>query len=282
MNHDKAHAMNMLRLTSRTFYIPISRLVPPLQEAVASAYLCMRAIDEIEDHADLPSHLKKELLHQIRNLFVKPMGHTELDGLLLPYKNILPQVTMELEKWLELCPESAKPIVIRYVSRMAEQMGDWTHRNWLIQTEEDLDAYTYSVAGMVGELLTELWAWHDATVADMSKAVAYGRGLQTVNIIRNRIEDGLRGIDFFPTDWGLLDMIHYAEKNLLIAREYVDELPVGPALDFCCLPLALAEATIRVVKSGGEKLSRENVMEIVNSSISKRVEAEDIGLLSPK
>ena len=48
-----ADALDILKENSRTFYIPISRLPPGLQEAVASAYLCMRAIDETEDHPDL-------------------------------------------------------------------------------------------------------------------------------------------------------------------------------------------------------------------------------------
>ena len=43
------YALQILKETSRTFYIPISILPPGLQEAVSSAYLCMRAIDEIED-----------------------------------------------------------------------------------------------------------------------------------------------------------------------------------------------------------------------------------------
>ena len=42
--------MTVLKETSRTFYIPISKLPPIICEAVASAYLCLRAIDEIEDH----------------------------------------------------------------------------------------------------------------------------------------------------------------------------------------------------------------------------------------
>ena len=41
--------MRVLKETSRTFYIPVSRLPSKLQETVAAAYLCMRAIDEIED-----------------------------------------------------------------------------------------------------------------------------------------------------------------------------------------------------------------------------------------
>ena len=48
-------AIEMLKETSRTFFIPISLLTPGLKEAVSSAYLCMRAIDEIEDHTELES-----------------------------------------------------------------------------------------------------------------------------------------------------------------------------------------------------------------------------------
>ena len=43
-------AMRVLKETSRTFYIPITFLKSDLKHSVASAYLVMRAIDEIEDH----------------------------------------------------------------------------------------------------------------------------------------------------------------------------------------------------------------------------------------
>ena len=49
----QVEAMDMLKKTSRTFYIPITFLESTLKKAVASAYLCMRAIDEIEDHETL-------------------------------------------------------------------------------------------------------------------------------------------------------------------------------------------------------------------------------------
>ena len=70
--------------------------------------------------------------------------------------------------------------------------------DWRIESQDDLDRYTHSVAGSVGLLLSDLWAWHDGTRTDRGDAVAYGRGLQTVNIIRNRDEDLGRGADFFP------------------------------------------------------------------------------------
>ena len=46
-------ALRVLQETSRTFFVPIRELPAELQEVIASAYLCMRAIDEIEDHPRL-------------------------------------------------------------------------------------------------------------------------------------------------------------------------------------------------------------------------------------
>src|SRR5215471_3254569 len=60
--------MDALKTTSRTFFIPIRRLPAGLQEAVASAYLCMRAIDEIEDHAQLERRVKIRHLRTISQL----------------------------------------------------------------------------------------------------------------------------------------------------------------------------------------------------------------------
>ena len=58
-------AWRVLQETSRTFFIPIRRLPPGLQEAIAAAYLCMRAIDEIEDHPHLERSEKRDLLSQV-------------------------------------------------------------------------------------------------------------------------------------------------------------------------------------------------------------------------
>lgn len=58
-------ALTILKETSRTFYIPISKLPDTIKEAVASAYLCLRAIDEIEDHPGLPNDVKALLLRRL-------------------------------------------------------------------------------------------------------------------------------------------------------------------------------------------------------------------------
>lgn len=258
-------AMMMLQKTSRTFYIPISRLDEGVREAVTSAYLCMRAIDEIEDHEELDNSLKVELLLGIHEAFQSPDIITETQKLLSPYQAILPAVTTQLHEWALLCPPSIAQTVYQYIRKMAKEMADWVNMKWNIQTEEDLDAYTYSVAGMVGEMLAEIWYWHDGTKSDTAKAIAFGRGLQAVNILRNRAEDLTRGADFFPDGWGHKEMLQYTRRNLKLADAYIGELKDGPALKFCKIPLSLAHATVNLIAVGGNKLTRETVMKLVNS-----------------
>src|SRR5690625_7395001 len=64
-------AMQVLKETSRTFYIPITLLKRDLRLTVGSAYLCMRAIDEIEDHETMDSGVKETLLRKIKQLLLQ-------------------------------------------------------------------------------------------------------------------------------------------------------------------------------------------------------------------
>ncbi|MFC6454471.1 phytoene/squalene synthase family protein [Paenibacillus vulneris] len=256
--------MTMLKKTSRTFYIPISTLEAGLKEAVTSAYLCMRAIDEIEDHEQLPDTLKIQLLLGVRDAFQSGTIPEEVQKVMAPHRDKLPEVTVQLDEWVRLCPATALPVIVPYIGKMSHQMADWVQNGWSIQTEEDLDRYTYSVAGMVGEMLSELWLWYDGTPSDLHKAVAFGRGLQAVNILRNRKEDLERGVDFYPDGWDFKEMQQYTRRNLEIADSYVADLKEGPALKFCKIPLALAHATMNLLSAGGNKLTRDAVLKIVS------------------
>jgi farnesyl-diphosphate farnesyltransferase len=61
-------AMEILRMTSRTFYIPIVRLPLSLRKVVTSAHLYMRAVDEIEDNPILSRTSNIRLLKRISTL----------------------------------------------------------------------------------------------------------------------------------------------------------------------------------------------------------------------
>lgn len=264
----QSNALDILKSTSRTFYIPIALLPQPLQNAVASAYLCMRAIDEVEDHPGLENGTKADLLERISNALQSLGGAVITQDahfqFLQPYLDALPEVTLRLRDWIDLAPAAIAPRVLEATAAMADRMTAWARRNWLIRTVEDLDHYTFSVAGSVGLLLSDIWAWYDGTASDRQQAVGFGRALQSVNIIRNRAEDHQRGVDFFPAGWTAKEMNNYALGNLSLAVAYTNNLPAGsPAQTFCKIPLGLAYATLTALTHGLEKLSRDMVTRLV-------------------
>ncbi|HEY9908524.1 MAG TPA: phytoene/squalene synthase family protein [Thermosynechococcaceae cyanobacterium] len=260
-------ALELLRETSRTFYIPISRLPLGLQEAVMSAYLCMRAIDEVEDHPDLDYTLKAKILQTISLVLQSATGDFVADDFsahLEPYQHLLPEVSLRIGEWAVLAPETIAPRIWEATAAMADRMAYWASHNWSIETQADLDRYTLSVAGSVGLLLSDLWAWYDGTQTNRLHALGFGRGLQAVNILRNHHEDLLRGVEFFPQGWSQERMQTYARRNLALADIYISALPEGPALEFCRIPLTLAHATLEALSRGEEKLSRSTVLALVN------------------
>ncbi|MBE9116611.1 phytoene/squalene synthase family protein [Lusitaniella coriacea LEGE 07157] len=266
MDRCTADALEALKQTSRTFYIPISRLPVGLQEAVTSAYLCMRAIDEIEDHPDLESRHKVALLQTISLSLQEATEGEQFERLSLTLNadpNPLPEVSIRVGEWARLAPPTIAPRIWDATAAMSDRMAYWASRNWQVNTEEDLNRYTFSVAGAVGLLLSDLWAWYDGTQTNRSQAIGFGRGLQAVNILRNHKEDLKRGVDFFPNHWTDEQMQTYARHNLALADAYTMALPKGPALGFCQIPLALAHATLDVLAEGHEKLSRSAVVALV-------------------
>lgn len=262
----RKNALKTLKETSRTFYIPISRLPEGLQEAVTSAYLCMRAIDEIEDHPQIPNLTKAKLLRQISLNLQSGVEDSTINDFaigLTNYQNIIPEVSYRISEWAMLAPTSIAPRIWDATASMADRMAYWAENNWRINTKVDLNQYTFSVAGAVGLLLSDLWAWFDGTQTNRSEAIGFGRGLQAVNILRNHTDDKVRGVNFFPEGWQAEDMHAYARYNLSLADSYTKALPSGPALQFCQIPLTLAHATLEVMALGKPKLSRSDVLSLV-------------------
>ncbi|WP_085993540.1 squalene/phytoene synthase family protein [Oceanobacillus senegalensis] len=264
----KKDANRVLKETSRTFYIPISLLKKPLQMTVGSAYLCMRAIDEIEDHEELDTESKIYLLHSIRDMLNDTFERESYQELIEPYKSKLPEVTIRLHDWLLVCPDEILGKVKESTSIMAGGMASWVEKNWVIKTKEDLDEYTYYVAGLVGVMLSDIWEWYDGTKTDRDLAIGYGRGLQAVNMLRNQDEDAERGVEFLPDGWSRADLFSYAEENLKKADTYIESIQTKTILRFCKIPLALAKRTLGTLKLGKEKMTRNEVESTVEEIIN--------------
>jgi farnesyl-diphosphate farnesyltransferase len=261
--------LRVLKETSRTFFIPIVRLPVRLQEVIGAAYLCMRAIDEIEDHPSLDNRTKASILHglswalQAQLASGDPADRSLLDVLFLPYQKILPEVTLRISDWLSHVPPGIAPRLWDATSAMADRMAYWAENNWLIRTEADLNSYTFSVAGAVGLLICDIWTWFDGSQVDRLAAIHFGRGLQSVNILRNRAEDTRRGVNFFPSGWNDQQMFSYARKNLAQARLGIARITQASFRTMVDIPLALAEATLHALENGQPKLTRSQVLQIV-------------------
>lgn len=253
-------AMNVLKATSRTFFIPITFLEKDMKTTVATSYLCMCAIDEIEDHEDITVEEKARMLTKTAALLTAPTFDNaayleELEA----YKELLPEVTLRLNDWLMLCPEVIRGRVAASTAEMADGMAKWALKGWVCHTKEDLDDYTYYVAGLVGVMLSDIWKTFAGIETDRDLAIGYGRGLQAVNILRNQEEDAERGVSFVPDDWTREELFAYANENLAKADAYNKQIKKRSILMFCKIPLALAHKTLKTMESGNEKLTRAEV-----------------------
>lgn len=261
--------LRVLKETSRTFFIPIVRLPVKLQEAIGAAYLCMRAIDEIEDHPSLDKQAKVSILRGLSQAMQahlasdEPVNAPLLEVVFLPYREVLPEVTLRISDWLSHVPQGIAPRVWDASIAMADRMAYWVEKNWLIVSEADLNSYTFSVAGAVGLLICDIWTWFDGSQIDRLAAIAFGRGLQSVNILRNREEDAQRGVDFFPSGWVEKQMIAFARKNLEQAKAGIARFSQESFRYLVDIPMALAEATLQALENGHTKLTRSQVMQII-------------------
>jgi farnesyl-diphosphate farnesyltransferase len=146
-----------------------------------------------------------------------------------------------------------------------------------------LRRYCYVVAGIVGEMLTDIFVkridgFHTSDELRKSANV-FGEGLQLVNILNDSAEDARRGRSFLPSGVERADVFALARQDLRDAEYFVDQLRASAApagyLAFSRLPLELALATLDVVERDGpgSKISREEVARILHRVISPQSEA---------
>jgi farnesyl-diphosphate farnesyltransferase len=154
----------------------------------------------------------------------------------------------------------------RFVARTNEQ-------GLTLHSLEDLRDYCYTVAGIVGELLTELFLLEGSPLRTAAHALrerarAFGEALQLVNILKDADQDAKEGRRYLPAGVPRSEIFALARRDLETAEEYVDVLAAagGPPgiLEFTALPAALAWAALGAVETRGPgaKVSRPEVLRI--------------------
>jgi farnesyl-diphosphate farnesyltransferase len=296
----------MLQTASRTFALGIERLPGILSDAVMVAYLLLRVSDYLEDNDEMPVSKKIALLKLWDQVLA---GETEVGVLTVEVTGgdtrnpdaVVAQHAQDVIARLRSLPPEVQEPIIRNVRESTQGMARWVARGPRVGDEADMDDYMHEVAGRVGYLLTQLFAWYSLYIrlkkdALMPLAREFGLALQTVNVIRGLREDYERGWIFVPESFcaavnisreqlfqpehraeaiKVLDMLaDKAERHLHAALTYLKELPPWQHSIrlFCTFPLMFAVRTLAIsrrnyqVLESEAKITREEVKRIVRDS----------------
>jgi len=299
----------ILEGVSRTFALTIPQLPPVLHHAVGNAYLLCRIADTIEDDPDLSS-ADKTRLSQDFVAVVAGDGATdpfvrELSSLLSPRTNdaerdLIANVARVIHLTHTLTP-GAQRAMLRCIKIMATGMAYFQRSKTRggLPDMASVDRYCYHVAGVVGEMLTELYAEYSPAIAARREemlplAVSFGEGLQLTNILKDIWGDLDRGACWLPRthfarhgidlarlardaydprfDAALAELIGVAQGHLRNALRYTLMIPVEERglRRFCLWALGMAMLTLRKINrhrdyraSATVKISRWSVRAVV-------------------
>ena len=274
---------DLLQKTSRTFALAIPLLPEPTRNQVGIAYLLFRIADTFEDAVLWTRERRLEALGRFVELLDQEATAAEalaFECLREPplehsgYRDLLARMPRVLRDFGAL-PLSARLAIHRHVVRSVEGMKQFVRRSderhrLALTTIEDLRDYCYSVAGIVGEMLTELYLLDRPELAAAAKelrdrARSFGEGLQLVNILKDAPRDAAEGRFYLPRDVELRAVLDLTDQALTAADEYVELLRRAGAepglIAFNAFIAGLARSNLRILaaRGVGAKLSRAEV-----------------------
>ncbi len=290
---------------SRTFALTIPQLPEALRVPVTNAYLLCRIADTIEDEPALTAADKKYFHDEFVAALRGDASATAFAQALHPR---LSDATLEAERELILhspevlhvtraLPPAQRGALERCVTIMCEGMPQFQDGAGLdgLESLREMERYCYFVAGVVGEMLTELFCDYSPDIDArreelMSLAVAFGQGLQMTNILKDIWEDRDRNACWLPRDVldeagvdmkslqsddslngfnaALNELIGVAHACLRNALGYTQMIPSAETgiRRFCLWAIGMAVLTLRKIhqnpefRQGGEvKISRRSV-----------------------
>src|SRR3990172_3253405 len=165
--NDEAYQEQILQGVSRTFALTIPVLPWPLSRVVSNAYLLCRIADTIEDAKDLPLSRKRKFSEQfidvVRGAQPASIFAEALTPLLSPEASADERDLIAHTPTIIRITHSFNPrqraALERCVKIMAQGMTVYQEMNVSrgLKDQAAMDSYCYHVAGVVGELLTELF-----------------------------------------------------------------------------------------------------------------------------
>jgi farnesyl-diphosphate farnesyltransferase len=212
---DEQYQEKILQGVSRTFALTIPQLPPRLARVVSNAYLLCRIADTIEDD----KHMSLAEKRRFSDRFIAVVaGREPAAAFAAELAPLLSESASAEEK--DLVGNTAAVIRIthgfndrqraaleRCIRIMADGMARYqeTDVSRGLGNLRDMDDYCYHVAGVVGEMLTELFCDYSPEIDRhrgelMRLAVSFGQGLQMTNILKDIWDDQRRGMCWLPRE----------------------------------------------------------------------------------
>ena len=308
-NSDLAYQERILQGVSRTFALTIPQLPTGLRDVVGNAYLLCRITDTIEDDPALSAEQKRAFAERFADIVAgredaEPFAR-ELGPLLSSFtspdeRDLIAHAdrVIRLTSGFNAAQRGALERCVRIMAHgMAEFQQSATPDG--LNDIPHLNRYCYYVAGVVGEMLTELFCDYSGEINEhreelLALAVSFGQGLQMTNILKDIWDDRERGACWLPRDVflaagfdlralsldqthpgfaeGLSELVGVARKHLENALRYTLIIPARETgiRRHCLWALGMAVLTLRRIhatpafRSGQEvKISRRSVWAVV-------------------
>jgi farnesyl-diphosphate farnesyltransferase len=288
---DAEYQDKVLPHVSRTFALTIPQLPAALRIPVTNAYLLCRIADTIEDE---PALSPTETLAFMQRFMGALAGRGDPQALGFELAKRLSDRTLPTERDLvsnlqrvinvtEGLNTPQRAAIHRCVELMCYGMPRFQSTASLrgLARLTDLNDYCYYVAGVVGDMLTELFCDYSPVIGRRragltSLAVSFAQGLQMTNILKDVWEDRSRGACWLPQDVftrhgvdlarltpvpfdprfaaGMRELVAVAHGHLRNALEYTLLIPgdEGGIRRFCLWAIGLAVLTLQKINRNPE------------------------------
>ncbi len=310
---------DLLRRVSRSFYLTLKILPRSVRPQIGLAYLLARATDTVADTEIVEVDRRLDALARLRDRilgksdapldfgrFAEEQGDPSERELLTRIEDGL--------RLLDGCSDADRALIRKVLTvivsgqeldlrRFGAAGRDGTSQVVALETDEELDDYTYRVAGCVGEFWTKICrarVFPKARLDDeelLRNGVRFGKGLQLINILRDLRGDLEQGRCYLPADrlaelglqpTDLLDAANEsrmrplfdeclvrAEAHLAAGWDYTLGLPWAcPRVRLACAwPVLIGVRTL-------ERLGGASILESVQKSKISRSELKGILLRS--
>lgn len=309
----------LLKQTSRSFWLTIRLLPRSLQSSIGIAYLCARLSDTIADELPIAPKKRLALLSLLQQLYQEELNTTQQTQLEEQLHHLstqennsetsqqLHQANKLFQNYFKL--EKQQQVHIKWVLRHILSAQYWdlcafpTQKKkqvTCLQHREELLRYCWRVAGCVGEFWGNLGfaclgekytklAGNSLYLAPLG--AQYGQALQLINLLRDFAEDwNLRQRCYFPGNWDCpqqawqeIAPLWIAEAKTLLqaATTYVGHLSSAKLRLATALPAALGWQTLHLLeKSSYSKLEKK--VKISRNQVYKTFISGLIASRSPK